>query len=59
VKHDKDGRVSVEMYSAADAASKIRQAHGAYGAKGTPEDPVHTHQHVTVNVVNAPRPEGP
>lgn len=38
----------VELYSAQAAAHMIRQAHGAYGAKGTPEDPVITEVNVNI-----------
>lgn len=43
---DKDGKTTatieyeVEVYDAGQNAERIRRAHGAYGAKGTPSDPL-------------------
>lgn len=40
VKEGRDG-TKVELYDAQDALKAIGQAHGLFGAKGTPDDPIH------------------
>ena len=50
ISFNSNGRPQLKMYDAKDALKNILKIHGAFGAKGTEEDPIHTKRTESVDV---------
>ena len=50
ISFDANGRPRLKMYDAKKALKTILKVHGAFGAKGTEEDPIHTKRTESVDV---------